>query len=142
MMKRVLILAAIFGIAAPAASAFALPPLPKFVAEIYGEKEEYAKFTKMYAELEGKCSMCHTPGADKKAKGHGLNDFGKVMHEKFNDDEFKAAAKTAATDPAAAAKAKELVASALKASEEAKNADGKAYGDLIKEGVLPSKNEK
>lgn len=141
-MKRVLILAAMIGIAAPAASALALPPLPKYVAEIYGEKEEYKKFSEAFAALEGKCSMCHTPGADKKAKGHGLNDFGKVVHEHFNDDDFKAAAKAAADDPAAAAKAKELVAAALKASEEAKNADGKAYGDLIKEGLLPSKNEK
>jgi hypothetical protein len=79
------------------------------------------------------------PGADKKAKGHGLNDFGKAVHDNFKHKDFLAA-NLAKADPAEAAKAKKLIAEALAAAEALKNADGKLYGDLMKAGQLPGKN--
>ena len=120
-----------------ASTAFALPGIPKLLpAAIEGDKDAEA-FGKMFGELEMKCSVCHIPGADKKAKGHGLNDFGQEMHKHFDDKKFKT--EIEAKDEAGATKT--LKAGWAKALE-AKNADGATYGSLIKEGKLPSKNEK
>ena len=115
--------------------ALALPPLPPYVAEHYKSNPEYAKFAATFAGLKMKCDTCHKPGADKKAKGHGLNDFGKAVHDKFKHKDFLAADK-AKDNPAEAAKAKKLVAEALAAAEAMKNADGKTYGELIKAGLV------
>ena len=71
----------------------ALPPLPPYVAEHYQGQPEYAKFVETFAGLKMKCDTCHTPGADKKAKGHGLNDFGKAVHDNFKHKDFLAANK-------------------------------------------------
>ena len=120
-------------------SALALPPLPPYVAEHYKSNPEYAKFAATFAGLKMKCDTCHKPGADKKAKGHGLNDFGKAVHDNFKHKDFLAA-NMAKDNPAEAAKAKKLVAEALAAAEALKNADGKTYGQLIKAGQLPGKN--
>ncbi|MCI0360202.1 MAG: hypothetical protein L0211_17125 [Planctomycetaceae bacterium] len=120
-------------------SAFALPPLPPYVAEHYKASAEYAKFAQTFGAMKTKCDTCHVPGADKKAKGHGLNDFGKAVHDNFKHKEFLAA-NLAKDIPAEAAKAKKVVADALAAAEALKNADGKTYGELIKAGMLPGKN--
>ena len=119
--------------------ALALPPLPPYVAEHYQGKPEYAKFVETFAGLKMKCDTCHTPGADKKAKGHGLNDFGKAVHDNFKHKDFLAANK-AKDNPAEAATARKLVAEALAAAEALKNADGKTFGELMKAGQLPGKN--
>jgi hypothetical protein len=117
----------------------ALPPQPKYVQEHYSASPEYAKFAETFKGLKSKCDTCHTPGADKKAKGHGLNDFGKAVHDNFKHRDFLAADK-AKSDPEQAAKAKKLLADALAAAEGLKNAEGKSFGELIKAGSLPGKN--
>jgi hypothetical protein len=120
-------------------TALALPPLPPYVAEHYQGQPEYAKFSAAFAGLKMKCDTCHMPGADKKAKGHGLNDFGKAVHDNFKHKDFLAANK-AKDDPAELAKAKKLVAEALVAAEALKNSDGKSFGELMRAGQLPGKN--
>jgi hypothetical protein len=122
-----------------AASAWALPPVPAYVGAHYKENPEYEKFAAAYAAQKSKCDTCHVPGADKKKKGHGLNDFGKAVHDHFKHRDFTAADK-AKDNPAEAAKAKELIAAALVAAEAEKNADGKTFGELMKAGQLPGKN--
>jgi hypothetical protein len=120
-------------------TALALPPLPAYVGDYYKADPEYAKFAAVFAGTKTKCDTCHTPGADKKAKGHGLNDFGKAVHDNFKHKDFLAANKAKA-DPAEATKAKKLVADALTAAAALKNADGKTYGELLKAGQMPGKN--
>jgi hypothetical protein len=121
-----------------AAPAFALPPLPKYVEEHYAASPDYAKFVETFKGLKMKCDTCHTRGADKKAKGHGLNDFGSAVHDHFQHRDFLAANKLAKDNPDEAAKAKKLVAEALLAAEAEKNAAGKTYGELLKAGQLPA----
>lgn len=123
-----------------AAPAFALPPLPKYVEQHYSASPEYAKFVETFKTMKTKCEACHTPGADKKAKGHGLNDYGKAVHDHFKHKDFSAAAKIAADNPEAAKQALALASAALQAAEQEKNADGKTYGELIKAGTLPGTN--
>lgn len=123
-----------------AAPALALPPLPPYVARHYESQPEFAPFVKAFNGQKMKCDTCHRPGADKKAKGHGLNDFGEAVHKHLKHKEFLAANKVKANNPAEAAKAVQLVADALKAAEAEKNAEGKAYGELMKAGRLPGKN--
>ena len=120
-------------------TACALPPLPPYVAEHYKASPEYARFAATFGAMKTKCDTCHTPGADKKAKGHGLNDFGKAVHDNFKHKDFLAADK-AKDMPDQAVKAKKLVAEALAAAEASKNAAGKTFGELIKAGTLPGKN--
>jgi hypothetical protein len=131
---------ALLFVAALTTTAAALPPLPPYVAEHYKAQPEYAKFEEAFSAQKMKCDACHKPGADKKAKGHGLNDFGEAVHKHLKHKDFLAAHKVKADDPAAAAKATQLVADALKAAEAEKNADGKTFGELIKAGQLPGKN--
>jgi|GEM_PF-827325 len=126
-----------------AAPAFALPPIPDMVLEHYGADSKIVATLKMQT---GKCGMCHIPGADKKAKGHGLNDFGRAVHDNFKHKDYMAEVKIATTamaakDQAAAkAKAMEILGSALTKAAELKNAEGKVYGDLIKAGMMPGTN--
>jgi hypothetical protein len=123
-------------------TASALPPLPKYIEEIYSESPEHAKYVAMYKELnmETKCDACHKPGVDKKMKGHGLNDYGDAVHKHFKHRDFNKAAKLGETDPAELAKARKIVADALEKAAAEKNSDGKAYGELIRAGQLPGKN--
>jgi hypothetical protein len=128
------------------ATAFALPPVPEHVLEHYGPDAKIVATLKMQT---GKCGMCHIPGADKKAKGHGLNDFGKAVHDNFKHKDYMAEvakatkAGAADTDKAAAkAKALEILGAALTKAAELKNAEGKVYGDLIKAGMMPGTNPK
>jgi hypothetical protein len=128
--------AIVFGLAA---SAWALPPVPAYVGAYYKEKPDYAKFAAAYTAQKSKCDTCHVPGADKKMKGHGLNDFGKAVHDHFKHRDFTAAHKLKEM-PAEAAKATQLIVDALVAAEAEKNADGKTFGELMKAGQLPGKN--
>jgi hypothetical protein len=123
-----------------AAPALALPPLPPYVARHYEAQSEYAKFAAAFKGQAMKCNACHKPGADKKAKGHGLNDFGEAVHKHLKHKEFLTANKAKAANPAEEAKAVQLVADALKAAEAEKNAEGKTFGELMKAGQLPGKN--
>jgi hypothetical protein len=86
--------------------------------------------------LKSKCDVCHKPGADKKGKGHGLNDFGQAFHKHLDDKKFMAADK--AKDTAEAAK---LFGAAWEKVVDDKNAAGATFGSLIKEGKLPGKND-
>jgi hypothetical protein len=126
-------------LAALASSALALPPLPPYVADHYKAQPDFDKFVAAFSAQKMKCDTCHKPGADKKAKGHGLNDFGEAVHKHLNHKAFLAANKEKA-DPAQAAAATKFVADALKAAEAEKNADGKTFGELMKAGMLPGKN--
>ena len=141
MMNRVLVVVVGLGVLGVASSASALPALPKYVAEAYEGKTEYQPFVQKYDALKSKCDLCHKPKADKKAKGHGLNDFGHAMHEHLNDDEFKKLDKSGSKIPEDHKKALDLVIEALKQSEADKNADGKSFGEIIKSGELPGKND-
>jgi hypothetical protein len=143
-MNRLSLAVAAF-IACSCTAAFALPPIPKYAAEYYGKDPNAAKITESLNKNQ--CSLCHIPGADKKAKGHGLQDFGKAVHDNFKHKDFTAEHMKAADDKlpqadrdAAKAKATEILVAALKKAAEVKNADGKAFGDLIKAGMMPGKN--
>ena len=118
----------------------ALPPVPAYVEKHYSASPDYAKFVETFKALESKCDTCHKPGADKKAKGHGLNDFGEAIHKNFKHRDFTAAHKLAKDNPAEAAKALQIIVAALNKAETQKNAEGQAYGELLKAGKLPGKN--
>jgi hypothetical protein len=149
-MQRATLLAA-FILSISTTAAFALPPIPDYAAEYYGKQPNGDKIVEAmkFKAAMGKCSMCHIPEADKKAKGHGLNDFGKAVHDNFKHKDFTAEDKNAkaegATDEAkAAAKAKAMaiLVDALNKASALKNKDGKVYGDLIKAATLPGDNSK
>jgi hypothetical protein len=127
-------------LAAFAGSTLALPPLPKYVGEYYAARPEYAKFSAAWGKLTLKCNACHKPGADRKAKGHGLNDFGEAMHKNLKHKEFLAADKMKLDDPKMAELARQLVAEALAAAEAVKKDGGKTYGEIMKAGMLPGTN--
>lgn len=114
----------------------AFSSLAKYIKEGYKNEEEYKPFMATYTALETKCDVCHKPGADKKAKGHGLNDFGKVYHDRFQHKEFTAADKEKKTE-----EAMKLFKDAWEKSVKEKNAEGKEFLELIKEGKLPGKND-
>lgn len=117
-------------------NAFAFPSMPKYLVDGYKDNKDYKPFLETVNGLKMKCDVCHKPGADKKAKGHGLNDFGKVYHDRFKHKDFSAADKAGKTDDAMM-----LFKDAWEKSITEKNADGKVYIDLIKEGKLPGKND-
>lgn len=123
-------------------TASALPPLPKYIEEHYSASPQHAKFLEMYKglEMEHKCDACHKPDADKKAKGHALNDFGQAVARNFKHRDFNKADKLGKDSADEVAKAKKLIAEALTKAEEEKNTAGQAFGELIKAGKLPGKN--
>ncbi len=120
----------------------ALPPLPKYIEEHYSGSPEYAKFVETFKglDMEQKCDACHKPGIDKKAKGHGLNDYGQVVARNFKHREFNKADKLAKDSAEEAAKAKKLIGEALAKAEGERNAAGKTYTELLKAGQLPGTN--
>ena len=114
----------------------AFPPMPGYLKDSYKDDKDYKPFLETVEGLKMKCDVCHKPGADKKGKGHGLNDFGKVYHDRFKPKEFSAADKAKNTEEAT-----KIFKDAWEKSVKEKNADGKVFGDLIKEGKLPGKND-
>ena len=126
--------AVLSGLCAIEAKAF--PPMPGHIKEAFKDDQDYKPFLKTVEALKMKCDVCHKPGADKKAKGHGLNDFGKVYHDRFEAKKYKKAQEDKQNDESL-----KLFKAAWDKSVTEKNADGKVYGDLIKAGMLPSKNE-
>jgi hypothetical protein len=125
-----------------ATSSFALPPVPTYLPQALEGKEEYQAYLKDFQASMTKCASCHIPGADKKAKGHGLNDFGQAMHKHLDDKAFMAADKAAKDnkDPKETEKAVKLFADAWAKAVQEKNEDGKQFNELLKEGKLPGKN--
>lgn len=117
-------------------SAAAFPSLPGYVKDGYKDNKDYKPFLETVEGLKSKCDVCHKPGADKKAKGHGLNDFGKVYHDRFKHKDFTAADKAKKTEEAMT-----IFKDAWEKSIKEKNADGKEFFELIKEGKLPGKND-
>lgn len=132
--KIVLASAGIIGFSALTAPAF--PTIPKYLEDGYKDNKDYKAFLDTVGALKSKCDVCHKPGADKKAKGHGLNDFGKVYHDRFKHKDFTAANKDGKTD-----EAMKIFKDAWEKSVTEKNAGGQVFGDLIKEGKLPGKND-
>lgn len=118
-----------------AAGAQALPPIPGYLKDSLGESTDHQAFAKTFSGLKAKCDLCHRPDADKKAKGHGLNDYGEAMHKHLKHREFMALHKEKKT-----AEALKLLQEAWKKAEAEKNAEGKTYGELIRAGKLPGKN--
>ena len=125
-----------------AMSASGLPPLPPYLEEHYSKSPEHAKYLQMYKQLEGehKCDACHRPDADKKMKGHGLNDYGEAVHKHFKHRDFNKADKLGKENAEELSKAKKILAEALEKADAEKNAAGQTFGDLIKAGKLPGKN--
>ena len=119
-----------------AGTATAFPPMPGYLKDGYKDDKDYKSFLETVEGLKTKCDVCHKPGADKKGKGHGLNDFGKVYHDRFKPKDFQAADKAKNTEEAL-----KVFKAAWEKSIIEKNADGKVYFDLIKEGKLPGKND-
>lgn len=110
----------------------ALPPIPQYVQESLAEKPEFKAYLEVVTANSDKCISCHTAGADKKGRGHGLNDFGKVFHKHLDDKAFMAEHKAKNS-----AKALELFNEAWNKSLDAKNAAGEPFGDLMRAGKLP-----
>jgi len=135
MKLRVLLsFAIVFGFAAGTANAF--PKMPKYLKDAYKDEADYKPFMTTFDGLTTKCDVCHKPGADKKGKGHGLNDFGKVYHDRFKPKDFSTADKDGKTEDAM-----KIFKETWEKSIKEKNVDGKVYFDLIKEGKLPGKND-
>ncbi len=117
-------------------TANAFEPIPGLIKDGYKDDADYKPFLETVEGLKTKCDVCHKPGANKKAKGHGLNDFGKVYHDQFKHNEFQTAIKAKNND-----EAMKIFKDAWEKTIKEKNADGKVYFDLIKEGKLPGKND-
>ena len=118
-----------------AAGAYALPPIPAYVKESVEDSSDHMEFAKAFAELKTKCDLCHKPGADKKAKGHGLNDYGEAMHKHLKHREFMKLHMEKKS-----AEALKLIQEAWEKAGAEKNAEGKTFGEVIKAGKLPGKN--
>lgn len=118
-----------------AATSSALPPIPGYLKESLADNADLQAFATTFGELKAKCDVCHKPNADKKAKGHALNDFGQAFHKHLNDKEFMSLHKDKKS-----AEALKLFQDAWKKTEAEKNAEGKTFGELIKAGKLPGKN--
>src|SRR4029078_2814857 len=116
-------------------AAFALPPIPNYIPLALEGKEQYQAYLTDFKASTTKGASCHIPGADKKAKDHALNDFGQAMHKHLDDKGFMAADKAKEMD-----KALKLFTEAWGKAVQEKNADGKAFDDLLKAGKLPGKN--
>jgi hypothetical protein len=117
------------------AAAYALPPIPGYVKESLADSADHKEFAKTFGELKAKCDVCHRPMADKKAKGHGLNDYGEAVHKHLKHKEFMALHKEKKS-----AEAMKLFKDAWEKAAAEKNADGQTFGELIKAGKLPGKN--
>jgi hypothetical protein len=114
----------------------AFEQLPRYLKDGFKEDAAYKPFLETVEGLKTKCDVCHIPGANKKAKGHGLNDFGKVYHDRFKHKDF-----TAADEAKKHEEAMKIFKDAWEKSVIEKNAEGKVYLELIKAGKLPGKND-
>lgn len=123
-------------LALTASSAWALPPIPKYLKESLADKPEYKDYLEAVNANKDKCVSCHKPGVKKTEKGHGLNDFGQAFHKHFDDKAFKAADKEKKPEEAL-----KLFNEAWGKTIEVKNGDGKSYSEVIKAGQLPGKND-
>jgi hypothetical protein len=118
-----------------ASPALALPPIQNYIPVALEGKEEYKEYLTAFKASNMKCSSCHIPGGDKKAKGHALNDFGQAMHKHLDDKGFMAADKAKKMDDAL-----KLFNEAWGKAVLEKNADGTTFNELLKAGKLPGKN--
>ena len=100
--------------------AAARPPYKDIFLEHYKDNAKVAA-----AGAEAKCAICHS-AKDKKVR----NDYGKAVSKNTTKKDFDA------LKDDKPALAKKLI-EALKLAEEEKNADGKKFGDLLKDGKLP-----
>ena len=85
-----------------------------------------AKYPGLAVQVEKmKCGVCHPPAAEEKKKVR--NNYGQALQKALNAKNV--------TD-------KEVILKALSGIESGKSAtEGKTFGDLIKAGSLPGKNE-
>lgn len=122
LVKRWMMVLALVALAGPA---IALPPFNKEWMGRYVEGNKNEAFVK--AVGVAKCNVCHDPNSKSK-KDH--NTYGKVVKKyltKADYDKIK-------TDAAAS---KKYILEGLDKAEAEKGADGKTYGDKLKEGKLP-----
>lgn len=117
-----------------ASVASALQPIPEYLPKILTGADQKAYVETLNASTM-KCSSCHTPGADKKAKGHGLNDFGQAIHKVFDHKKFNAAHKADNKEEAG-----KLLKDAWEKAAAEKNSEGVVFAELIKQGKLPGTN--
>src|SRR4051812_9880753 len=125
-MRPFLACLAVAGLFTFAATASALPPLPRYMKETLGTKEEYKPFMAQVDGLKARCDLCHKPGEDKKQKGHALNEFGEAFHKRLDHKTLIAADKAKEYD-----KGRQVFNAAWEKVLENKNATGKTYGALI-----------
>lgn len=90
--------------------------------------------------MKSKCDLCHIPGADKKGKGHGLNDYGHAQYTTASASKNSKPSPQSQEDKEAAAALQKLLSAGLLKAGEKKNANGHAFAELIKAGKLPGKN--
>lgn len=121
-------------------AAMALQPLPDYLIETARSKPEYKDFAAQVVALDSQCAVCHIPKSNKKAKGHGLNDFGQAFHKHLDDGAFKKAHQEKAEEDDRSDEAMKIFLSAWDKVQSDKNAAGKTFGELIKAGKLPGKN--
>lgn len=100
---------AILGVALSAPEAQARPQYLKQFIETYPSLADAAKMKK--------CGVCH-PGKDRKMRLDYGKAIGTNLGKKNQKDE-------------------EVIVESIKKAEEAKNGDGKTFGELIKDGKLP-----
>jgi hypothetical protein len=116
-------------------NAIALPPIPKHIKAALEGNADNKAFLATFDSQKSKCDVCHIPMADKKAKGHGLNDFGKAFHKHLDDKAFMTADKAKNNDEAV-----KLLVDAWTKTADDKNEAGETFGSLIKAGKMPGKN--
>jgi hypothetical protein len=105
--------------------AIALPPFNKEWTGKYVEGNKNEAFVK--AVGEAKCNVCHDP-ASKSKKDH--NVYGKVVKKFLTKADYNKVKGDEAV-------AKKYILEALLKAEAEKAADGKSYGEKLKEGKLP-----
>ncbi len=105
--------------------AVALPPFNKEWTGKYVEGNKNEAFVK--AVGVAKCNVCHDP-ASKSKKDH--NVYGKAVKKFLTKTEYNKIKGDEAV-------AKKYILEALQKAEAEKAADGKTYGEKLKEGILP-----
>jgi len=95
-------------------------------------RPQYRKnFTAKYPDLAEKvkkvrCGVCHPPGAEEKKKAR--NNYGQALRKALDGKKNVADMET-------------IMKALTKIESEKSAAEGKTFGDLIKAGMLPGKNE-
>jgi hypothetical protein len=116
----------------------AFPPFKKEFDNLYVKENPATDAEKSLKEAAtaAKCGICHTgpEGKNKKVR----NTYGKAITKLIPDPTDKEAVDALKKDPV---KIKELLEKAAKEHSDANDPNSQTFGDLIKEGKLPGKEE-